>query len=83
MDRNWYIWTGFKFALTERWYQLIVGDYYKDGELMKLKVNKGNLIKYSEIVKTLSNTWADIRNLDSDFGEVKTLWYKQEGFPHF
>ena len=31
------------------------------------------------LVKTLSNTWADIRNLDSDFGEVKTLWYKHEG----
>ena len=46
---------------------------------MKLKVNKGNLIKYSEIVKTLSNTWADIRNQDSDFGEVKMLWHKKEG----
>ena len=40
----------------EKWYQLIIGDYYKDGELMKPKVNNGNLIKYSEIVKTLSNT---------------------------
>ena len=33
----------------EKWYQVIVGNYYRDGELTKLKVNKENLIKYSEI----------------------------------
>ena len=41
-----------------------------------MKANKGELIKYSEIVKTLSNTWADIRNFDSDFGKVRKLTYK-------
>ena len=64
---------GFK-EKFERWYQQIVGNYYKDGELKKLEANRGNLIKYNEIVKTLSNTWADIRNHDSDFVEVKMLW---------
>ena len=43
---------GFK-EKFEKWYQIIVGNYYRDGELGKLKANKGELIKYSEIVKTL------------------------------
>ena len=61
-----------------RWYQEIVGDYYNEGHLTKLSADKGQLIRYSEIVKTLSSTWADIRNHDSDFVEVKMLWYKKE-----
>ena len=76
--RRWEVRNGFK-EKFERWYQQIVGNYYRDGELKKLEANRGNLIKYSEIVKTLSNTWADIRNHDSDFVEVKMLWYKKEG----
>ena len=66
---------GFK-EKYEKWYQIIVANYYKDGELEKLKANKGELIKYGEIVKNLSNTWADIRNFDSDFGKVRKLKYK-------
>ena len=58
---------------------MVVGNYYQDGELKKLEANRGKLIRYNEIVKTLSNTWADIRNHDSDFTEVKMLRYKKEG----
>ena len=43
---------GFK-ETFEKWYQEIVGNYYKDGELNKLEVNRGKLIRYNEIVKTL------------------------------
>ena len=43
---------GFKDTF-EKWYQQIVGNYYKDGELKKLEANRGKLIRYNEIVKTL------------------------------
>ena len=69
---------GFK-EKYEKWYQLIVADYMKDGELEKLKATKTQLIKYGEIVKNLSSTWADIRNFDSDFGKVRKLKYKLDG----
>ena len=51
----------------------------KDGELEKLKATKTQLIKYGEILKNLSSTWADIRNFDSDFGKIRTLKYKLDG----
>ena len=63
----------------QKWYQEIVWNYYKDGELNKLEVNRGKIIRYNEIVKTLSGTWADIRNHDSDFVEVKTIHYMNDG----
>ena len=69
---------GFK-EKYEKWYQVIVANYMKDGELERLKATKGELIKYGEIVKNLSNTWADIRNFDSDFGKIRKLKYKLEG----
>merc|ERR1711942_252452 len=69
---------GFK-EKYEKWYQIIVADYIRDGEVAKLKATRTQLIKYGEIVKNLTSTWADIRNLDSDFGEVRTLKYKLEG----
>ena len=69
---------GFKDTF-EKWYQQIVGNYYQDGELKRLEAKRGKLIRYNEIVKTLSNTWADIRNHDSDFLEIKNLCYKKEG----
>ena len=28
----------------EKWYQIIVGNHYRDGELTKLKVDKGNVM---------------------------------------
>ena len=48
-------------------------------EIGKLTATKPQLIKYGEIVKSLGGTWADIRNFDSDFMEVRKLNYKVDG----
>merc|ERR1711942_231295 len=69
---------GFK-EKYERWYHIIVAAYIADGEAAKLKATKTQLIKYGEIVKNLTETWADIRNFDSDFVEVRKLKYHADG----
>ena len=69
---------GFK-EKYEKWYQTIVGNYVSEGEIGELNATKTQLIKYGEIVKSLTGTWADIRNFDSDFVEVRKLKYEVDG----
>ena len=42
---------------AKKWYQEIVWDWYQGGELKRLEADKHKLIRYNEIIKTLTNTW--------------------------
>ena len=55
-DRKKGIRDDFKVA-AKKWYQEIVWDWYQGGELKRLEADKHKLIRYNEIIKTLTNTW--------------------------
>ena len=47
--------------------------------LKQIEADKHKLIRYNEIIKTLSNTWSEIRANDDQFTEVKLIEFKKEG----
>ena len=64
---------------ARKWYQEIVGNWYEGGVLKKLEADKNKLIRYDEIIKTLSTKWVDIRGKDDRFTEVKLIHFSKEG----
>ena len=64
---------------ARKWYQEIVGNWYEGGALKQLEADKSQLIRYNEIIKTLSTKWVDIRGKDDRFTEVKLIHFNKEG----
>ena len=64
---------------ARKWYQEIVGNWYEGGALKQLEADKSELIRYNEIIKTLSTKWVDIRGKDDRFTEVKLIHFNKEG----
>ena len=64
---------------ARKWYQEIMGNWYDGGVLKQLEADKSQLIRYNEIIKTLSNKWVDIRGKDDPFTEVKLIHFNKEG----
>ena len=56
-----------------------MGNWYEGGALKQLEADKSQLIRYNEIIKTLSAKWVDIRGKEDQFTEVKTIHFNKEG----